>query len=181
VDITDLINRTRAGDRNAFADVVQHYQRPLFGFLGRMGLGQAHAEDIAQETFLRAWQNLGDFNPRRAGFSTWLFTLARNLTLNDLARASSRCEVTMGDDFPDPPGDQPQPETVMLATEQKRQMRMALRRIPLSDRTILALAYIDEFDLRAIGKIEGCSTGAIKTRLHRARMKLREYLENPDE
>jgi RNA polymerase sigma-70 factor (ECF subfamily) len=58
VDIEPVLKRIAAGDRQAFADVVRHYQPPLFGFLGRMGLDQSHAEELAQEAFLRAWMNL---------------------------------------------------------------------------------------------------------------------------
>ena len=102
VDIPHVIKRVRDGDRSAFAELVAHYQRPLFGYLGRMGQSQAAAEDLAQETFLRAWTSLGSYDPARAAFSTWLFTIARNLLqrnvscpltkrcLKRLAKASSR-------------------------------------------------------------------------------------------
>jgi signal peptidase I len=77
MDLTDVLQRVLSGDRRAYAEIVARYEKPLFGFFGRMGLPQARAEDIAQETFLRAWMHLGDFDPGRASFTTWLYTIAR--------------------------------------------------------------------------------------------------------
>lgn len=96
VDIKPLIERIRNGDRQAFGQVVIFYRGPLFGFLGRLGLNQSHAEEIAQETFLQAWKRLGSYDPHLAAFSTWLFTIARNLALNELSRAANRYEETGG-------------------------------------------------------------------------------------
>ena len=70
-DDSPLAARAAAGDRQAYALLVQRHQRGLFGFLGRMGLTQAEAEDLAQEAFVRAWQHLPRFDPQRAAFSTW--------------------------------------------------------------------------------------------------------------
>jgi RNA polymerase sigma-70 factor (ECF subfamily) len=177
VDIKALIDRVRAGDRAAYAEVVKHYERPLFGFLGRMGLTQAHAEEVAQETFLRAWRNLGDYDAQRAAFSTWLFTMARNLALNELACASNRYELVMGDEIAELACQLPQPLALLLESERKRLLQAALRQLPLADRSALALAYTADLDLAAVARIEGSTTGAIKTRLHRAKQKLRELLE----
>ena len=95
MDLTDVLRRVLSGDTQAYAEIVARYERPLFGFLGRMGLPQARAEDVAQETFLRAWQHLGSFDPRRASFTTWLYTIARRLALNEAARTAARREVGM--------------------------------------------------------------------------------------
>ena len=177
MDIKALINRIQAGDTAAFAEVVKHYERPLFGFLGRMGLTQGHAEEIAQEALVRVWRNFANYDAQRAEFSTWLFSLARNLALNELARASNRYEVMTGDEFPEMACQRPQPLALLLADEQRQLLQAALRKLPPADRSALALAYIEDLDLAAIARIEGCSTGAIKTRLHRAKRKLRELLE----
>lgn len=178
MDITPLLQRIGAGDRQAFAGIVTHYQRPLFGFLGRMALGQGHAEEIAQETFLRAWNNLADYRPERAEFSTWLFTIARNLALHELERATRRHELGSGAELPDAPCERPQPPEALALAQRQRRLHLALRQLPLADRSALALAYNQELDLAAIARIEGCSVAAIKTRLHRAKEKLRHLLED---
>src|SRR5690606_31902097 len=86
MNIDEVLARIHAGDRHAFAAIVERFHGTLFGYLGRMGVRAAEAEDLAQETFLRAWTQLGTFDARRGAFSTWLFTIARNLAVNELSR-----------------------------------------------------------------------------------------------
>jgi len=180
VDIEAIIDRIRAGDRAAFSAVVTRYQGPLFSFLGRMGLTQGQGEDVAQEVFLRAWRNLGEFDLWRAAFSTWLFTLARNLALNELKRPVHRRELAAGDGLPEVACVRPQPLTGLMREERARLLHAALQRLPPNDRSVLALAYVDELDQAAIARIEGCSIGALKTRLHRVKRRPREMLEVTD-
>ena len=182
-DLPPLLRRIAAGDASAFGEIVRQYQRPVFGFLGRMGLTQAQAEDVAQETFLRAWRNLGAFDAERAGFSTWLFTIARNAALNERARVSTRRETAAQDHAIETAVcERPGPADVLQASRRATWLQSAMLRLQPADRTLLALAYTRELPLDAIARIEGCTEGAIKTRLHRARQKLERLLmENPDE
>src|SRR5213596_2708131 len=90
-----LIQQTLAGNHQAFRLVVLRYQRPLFRFLGLLGFRGARAEDVAQETFLRAFKALCSFDPARAAFSTWLFTIARRLAIGEWRR-TQREEATLG-------------------------------------------------------------------------------------
>jgi len=176
-DIRPVLDRIRGGDRAAFEIVVRHYQRPLFGFLGRMGLSQAQAEDVAQEALLRAWRSLASFDPARAGFSTWLFTIARNAALNECDRAHARHETAFGDDEPaETASEQPLPCEALEASQRRAWLRAALCRLPASDRTLIALAYTHELQLGDIARVEGVTLAAIKTRLHRARQRLEQFL-----
>jgi RNA polymerase sigma-70 factor (ECF subfamily) len=181
VDIKALLKRIEGGDRSAFTSVVEHFHRPLFGYLGRMGLHQGPVEEIAQETFLRAWSRFGDYDPTRAEFSTWLFTIARNLALHELARASGKHEVATAEALPDIAGDGIQPPDALSQAQRRRRVQIALRGLPVADRSALALVYFRELDLASIARIEGCSIGAIKVRLHRAKQRLRQLLEEHDE
>lgn len=178
MDINLLLRRIDRGDRSAFAELVEHFQRPLFGYLGRMGLRQGQAEEVAQETFLRAWQRLGDYDQARAAFSTWLFTIARNLAINELTRASSSHEQTFGEDMPEMACERGQPAQEVMNRQLRLQVQQALRMLPYDDRSALALAYYEELDMASIARIEGCTVGAIKVRLHRAKQRLRQLLEN---
>jgi RNA polymerase sigma-70 factor, ECF subfamily len=176
-DISPLIQAALAGDGASFGAIVQRYQQPLFGFLGRMGLSQAQAEDIAQEAFIRAWENLHRYDPLRAQFSTWLFAIARNLTLNELASAKHAYEQTTAEELPENESyDKPHPE-LLIAKQQIEALLAALRTLPHSDRSTLALAYVNELDLASIARIEHCSLSVIKTRIHRAKLKLRDILK----
>ena len=143
-----------------------------------MGQSQAAAEDLAQETFLRAWTRLTSYDPTRAAFSTWLFTIARNLLLNDIAK---KRELAIDEALPDVACEGQQPPEVLQQAQHRQRVQDALRLLPIQDRSALALAYFHELDLAAIARIEGCSVGAVKTRLTRARQRLRQLLENDDE
>jgi len=180
VDIIPILHRIAEGENAAFALIVEHFQRPLFGFLGRMGLTQTAAEEVAQESFLRAWRNIDTYQPERANFSTWLFTIARNLALNELSRQATTDQWTTDDGLLDIACSRAQPLDVLLESGSRRRLRKALLSLSLTDRRALALAYVEELDLASVARIEGCTTGAIKVRLHRARQRLKQILEMVD-
>jgi RNA polymerase sigma-70 factor (ECF subfamily) len=180
MDITEVVERILTGDRQAYAQIVTRYQGPLFHYLGRLGLQQARAEDIAQETFLRAWTHLGRFDARRGSFGTWLHTIAHRLALNELGRAATRRELTSDCDH-DPVSEAPGPPEALAESERVQRLRAALLELPPRDRAALALACIEDLSLADVARIEGCSVGAIKTRLHRARRRLAEGLGSDDD
>lgn len=177
VDINEQLKRIRQGDRNAFAPVVVHFQGPLFYYLARMGLSQGVTQEIAQETFLRAWTHLGEYDPQRAQFSTWLFTLARNLALHALDKAAHQNEHGAGDALPEQATPALGPADTLDAAQRRRRLQQAMRALSVQDRSALALAYFQELDMAAIARIENCSVAAVKVRLHRAKQRLREQLE----
>lgn len=160
-----------------FAGLITRFQGPLFGFLGRMGFTQAEAEDLAQETFLRAWRNRWQYDAQRGEWSTWLFAIARNLAINERARAANEHEVWEGPVPADTPSAELEPDGMLARAQQRQQLQRALAKLPVADRCVLALAYISELDVASIARIEGCTAGAVKTRLHRARTRLSEILE----
>ncbi len=82
--------------------------------------------------------------------------------------------------MPDGVCQSPQPFEALANAQWKQRLQESLRKLPLADRSVLALAYIENLELTAIGRIEGCSSGAIKTRLHRAKERLRELLGTND-
>lgn len=175
--LPQLLERVRQGDQPAFRELVEHFQDPLFGFLGRLGLPPQQCEEIAQETFLRAWCHLGSYRDSRAAFSTWLYTIARHLASDELSRASRRHEWVPDGPLPDAVCPQPLPEQRLAARQDEQALRRALARIPWDDRSLVALAYAGELALSEVAAIEGISIGAVKTRLHRIRARLRRLLE----
>lgn len=169
------LQQIRTGRREAFTPIVEHYQQALFGYLGRMGLSQEHAEDLAQETFLKAWQNLARYDPDRAAFSTWLFTIAHRLALNFLQAAHHKEQTQEADNPIFATTNTPQTRTEQQATHHR--LQKALRRLPLQERSALALAHLQGIDLKTLARMEGCSEAALKVRLHRARQKLHQWLD----
>ena len=180
-----LTTSIQQGDKTAFAALIGRYQKPLFAYLGKMTLPQAVAEEIAQETFIRAWQAKETFDPEKASISTWLFTIARRLALNELDRASRRLEVfdqvsTGSDahstttDFED--GSLTNPQELLQKSELKNALWQALAKLSPHDRSLLALAYLKELEFAAIAEIEDIPVGTVKSRLHRIRQQLKNTL-----
>ena len=177
MDIKAILKRIAEGDQTAFALVVVKFQQPLFGYLGRLGLTQSLAEEVAQETFLRAWKQLHRFDPACGEFSTWLFSIARHLGLHELERAYAKHELANDETLAEFAAENLPLSDALNQALLKQRLFQALHSLPVTDRSALALAYYQDLDLDAIARIEGCSSGAIKVRLHRAKQRLRQLLE----
>lgn len=169
-----LVRQILGGNRDAFRLLVLRYQRPLFRFLGLLGFAQDVAEDVAQATFLRVHRALGSFDPQRAKFSTWLFTIAKRLAANERQRAHRHREQPLGDLVVD----QPPPVTAdpAVAAERTRRLAAAMAALPEALRTTFFLSQINELTLDEVAAVEGCALGTVKSRVHRAREHLRAAL-----
>src|SRR5664279_1380837 len=141
MDDSFLIRQVLGGNRNAFRFLVLRYERPIFRFLGGFGVEQAVAEELAQETFLRAYRSLSAFDSSKSAFSSWLFTIAKHLVLNETTRSSRRLpHVEVADDaaiVEMPPASQ-QVENA----ERSSHVRRALEALPTALRSALVLAYL---------------------------------------
>jgi RNA polymerase sigma-70 factor, ECF subfamily len=175
------IGETAKGDHRAFGRIVVAHQDRIFAYLGRMGLDSATAEDIAQETFLRVWRHAGKYDPRLGSLTTWILTIARNLALTRLSLPGRRAEAPVSSETLEIASDGPLPDQQLVTLQRQHQLHAALACLSAADRSLLSSSYIDELDLAAIARIEGCSMGAAKVRLHRARQRLRQILEADNE
>ncbi|PWQ93087.1 RNA polymerase sigma factor [Leucothrix arctica] len=178
---TQQIQGFQQGDKDAFAALVSRFQTPLFAYLGRMGLPAAMTEEVAQETFIRAWQSREQFDPTRSSISTWLFTIARRLAINELSRASYRYEQTSDNNESTYTDDTSisSEQTLQLA-EQQKLLQQAIQTLDANDRSLLALAYLKDLELSIIAEIEGIPVGTVKSRLHRIRQQLKRTLNGDD-
>lgn len=171
------ISETARGDHLAFGRIVAAHQDRIFAYLGRMGLDSAMAEDVAQETFLRVWRHAGKYDSRLGSLTTWILTIARNLALTRLSLPVSRTEAPVSAETLEIASDAPLPDEQLVTQQRQQRLQAALARLSAADRSLLSSSYIDDLDLAAIARIEGCSIGAAKVRLHRARQRLRQILE----
>jgi RNA polymerase sigma-70 factor (ECF subfamily) len=170
-DDLDVIRRVLGGDVESFRLLVEKYQGPLFCFI-RNVIADAHdAEDVAQEVFLAAYGSLAAYDPDRAAFSTWLFTIARNRCRN--ARKKRRPIVP--DELPEG-AELRTPDAELAEAEWFRLLDRALASLPFEQQTAFVLAEIQGLSLAEIGAIEGVPLGTIKSRISRAREKLRSRL-----
>jgi RNA polymerase sigma-70 factor (ECF subfamily) len=170
-DVQATIQAVLAGDRDRFRLLVERYQRPVFCLLQNLLPDRHLCEDVAQETFLAAYNSLRTYDPARARFSTWLLTIARNRSINLLN--SRRTESV---ELPQEPIDGERPEDRMVQRELWQRLDEALGRLPQQQRTVFVLGMIMELPYDQIARIEGVGLGTVKSRMHRARKKLGEIL-----
>lgn len=174
----EVLKQTMQGDDNAFYQIVETYQQPVFNLCFRM-LGNAEAaEDAAQETFWRAYQSIRKYNPNRP-FGTWLMSIAAHYCI-DQHRKRKLLETDIDEYTAEaiPDHNTPNPESVALQSEHRNQVQALLEELPEIDRAIIVLRYWHECSEEEISQVLDISVNAVKSRLHRARKKLAVIWKN---
>jgi len=169
----------RRGDQSAFAALVRSVQRPVFGLCLRLLTSEAEASEIAQEVFLRAYQNLHKYDEERP-FDLWVLAIARNLCL-DVLRRRSKVQTSDVEEMKEtlPSGEQSAEEGA-IAREERRSLEQALATLPPEDREVLALYYVQKRTTKEIAQILSVAPGTIMARLFRAREKLRKQMKQEE-
>lgn len=166
----DLVEATLAGDAAAFNDLVEQYQLAVYNLALRMLGRAADAEDVAQETFLRAYTKLGTFDLEQR-FATWLLSIAAHLCIDHLRRKKALW-LEEGEYGTWLNSNEEAPETATLRKEQEREVKRLLATLPAKYRLILVLRYWYELSYAEIGQVTHLAEGTVKTRLHRGRQML---------
>ena len=178
--LDELVQRARAGDDAAFSALVETYQTPIYNLCYRM-LGEAgEAEDAAQETFLRAYQQLARYDPARS-FKTWLFAIANHHCIDRL-RKRRLTWLSLDDDLPPHPAlNEPGlgPEEANVRREQTEMLQKLLAHLPPDDRAVVVMRYWYDFSYEEIAEATAATVSSVKSRLHRARGNLGELLAGP--
>ena len=180
-----LMLRVKRGDRVAFAELVDKYKQPVMNFIGRSLRDEIEAEDLAQMVFLQAYKSRARYR-QTAKFSTWLFTIARNLCLNEIRRRSRHPAESIEEshaEHEDQPRQQYEDKSQIGASENllhdelARKIEEALAELPENQRTAILLCRQDELSYEEIAEILGCSLSATKSLIHRGRETLKEKLK----
>ena len=174
VDDWELVARAQAGDMDAFAELVRRYQEPVIHFCKRM-LGSAEeAEDLAQECFVRLYRYLDRLAPK-AKFSTAVFGIARNLTLNHLrdSKRRGRGKNVSLDSRPLRDSEALRPDRQARIQEIEATLERALDLLSPDHREVVVLRELQGLDYASIAKVLKCRTGTVRSRLARAREQLR--------
>jgi RNA polymerase sigma-70 factor (ECF subfamily) len=166
------VEEAREGDQHAFGLLVQAYQKPVFNLTYRM-LGNAQeAEDAAQETFLRAYSSLRQYQTEHK-FSTWLFAIANHHCIDRLRKR--RVSLVSIEDNPvleNLTGDTPLPERQALMREQSAEMQKLLHELEPEYRLPLILRYWEDYSYEDIAETMEITVAAVKSRLFRARQQI---------
>lgn len=166
--------RLRAGDHEALRLLYERHARSLYNFARRLLMDPSGAEDVVQETFLRIYRDRAAFRST-AVFTTWAFTIARNLGVDILRSAPRRSEVAT-DPLPEAADPRPTPLDHLERLEREGLLRRALTALPPEDREVLVLSRYHGLKYRDIAAIVGSSEAAVKMRTHRALVRLHALL-----
>lgn len=181
-----LMLRAKQGDRGAFAELVMRYQQAVINFIFRSVPDLQEAEDLAQNTFVQAWKARQRYQVS-AKFTTWLYTIARNLTLNELRRRSRHLHESLDA----PAHDNDESSAVrqiedreskdageqVLRSEIELRVSEAIADLPEKQRTALLLCQDEEISYEEIARVLGCSLSATKSIIFRARETLKQRLK----
>jgi RNA polymerase sigma-70 factor, ECF subfamily len=161
------------GDAQAFTNLVEAYERPVYNLCYRMLGNSQDAEDAAQESFLRAFQSLRSFDSKRA-FSTWLLSIAAHYCIDQIRRR--RIQVVSVEELPVPDIKDPAPgmETSISRNEERKKIQHILACLDPLDRAAVVMYYWYDFSYEEICQVLSLSMSALKSRLHRARHALAE-------
>lgn len=175
-----LMKRIACGDESAFRALLERHQDSVVGTVAKMLGNPSDAEDIAQQVFLRVWQHAKSYRPD-AKFTTYLFTITRNLVFNETRRRSRKKEIPLdtGDSSGNhEPGDDPhrQPDASLLEAELRIAVDQAITSLPETQRLAVILRRYENLSYEEIAVVLDLSVSAVKSQLFRARSSLREAL-----
>lgn len=182
-DISQLINDALTGDQKAFSAIVGRYREQIYHFVFKMVKDRAQAEDLTQETFIKAFRALASFNSNYA-FSTWLYKIAANNCIDffrkkKLATTSIDTPIQAKDgelhrDFPDY---QEGPESQLISKERTNQIQFAIDSLPEKYKQAIVLRHSQDRSYEEIAEELSLPLGTVKVRIFRAREMLKAKLK----
>ena len=172
----DLVTRTLAGDTRSYEELVRRYERLVGRILYPYARREISAEDLTQETFLRAYDRLETFNPEYR-FKTWLLTIANNLGVDTLRRRREVVEFNQEIHSGSAGG----PEGAALESDRARAVQKAIESLPETYSVPLILRYTEDMSYAEIAEVLDVTVAAVKSRLFRARNMLAEKLQDEGE
>ena len=180
----ELVQQAKDGGRSSFDKLVIRYRKKVYAIAFGMTRNHSDADDVAQETFLRAYEALGTFKVGYA-FRTWLFRIAVNLSINALKRKGRRVETPLDEEVGLELATQASSDNPGLQTEQKelgKKIENAVQQLSPKLRSVFVLRTLQDLSYEEISRLLHISKGTVMSRLNRARENLKsmlkEYVEN---
>jgi len=169
----EVIRQILQGDIESFRLLLERYERPIVRMVRNITDNEESCEDVAQDVFFTAYRKLASFDPARSSFSTWLFTIARNKSLNVLKKK----KALLMSELPEK-ADLRDPSDSVAQKEFSDKLDRELQALPSKHRRAFILAEFEKLPYEQIAQIEGVKTGTIKSRISRAKERLRSALSS---
>ena len=178
-DDAPLVRRARDGDQAAFEELVRRHADRVYAVVIRFGAPRGEAEEIVQETFMRAWRAIGAFKGE-SQFFTWLYRIAINEAKRHLTRRGVQLERVASDESSLETIGDPAPTPQLRAEHQdlRAALERAVRALPMAYRVPLVLRDIEGLSTAQAAAVMALGEAAFKSRLHRARLAVREAIED---
>lgn len=178
----ELIQAYRAGDEGAFKSLLDKHLSSIYAFVYQMVRDTAVAEDLAQETFIKAWRHLDRYELERP-FRTWLFAIAKNGAYDWLKKKKSLpfsafIRPDEEEPFADIPDVDPLPDDLLMRKDATLELERVIQRLPEKYRSLIVLVYQEGFSLHEAAEIFNESYNTVKSRHQRAVIKLRGFLSS---
>lgn len=176
-----VIRRAQRGDTKAFEALLSAYEKPVYNLCLRMTGNAEDAADLTQEAFLKIWRGLENYK-FESSFSTWVYRLTTNVSIDFLRGRKRRQTVSITVEEEDGvaelevPDPAPLPEEQLLLREKKAQIASAMNQLDEEARLILTLRILEDLSYEEIARVTGLKDGTVKSRLARARLKLKKIL-----
>ncbi len=171
-----LVEKCLQGDRSAFAIIVERYKRQIYSITYSMTHNHADADDLSQDAFVKAYENLRRFK-LGTNFRSWLCRIAVNSCIDHLRHKKRFRENSLDDQSEVLPDHNPGPQADLESGELMDNIMAAVDSLPADQKTVVILREIEGFELKEIAEVMKCSESTIRWRLHYARKKLRKKLE----
>jgi RNA polymerase sigma-70 factor (ECF subfamily) len=167
----EIINRVKSGEINAFGTLIKRYEKRVYVFAENLLRTPHSVEDLVQEVFLAAYKNIHSFDPDLGKFSTWLMRIARNKCLNEIKK-KKETPISNGHEMRGTEN----PEKDLIRKKIFLKLDDALNKLPFKNSIVFVLAEILGMSQKSIAEIERIRLGTVKSRLSRAKEKLRAVL-----
>jgi len=182
MEVSDVavVGQVRTGNSDAFRTLVDRHSRAIFRLAYRMTRNEQDADDIVQETFLRAYRQIDHFE-ERSSFSTWLHRVAMNCALDSIRSRKRRDHQSSWNEEEDPmdsiPSSEPAQDRLLMSAEVKARVSRALEQLTGNERTAFVLRHFEGMSIDEIGQTLGTQINATKNTIFRAVKKIRVALE----
>lgn len=177
-EIKHLVSQAQKGNKDAFGEIYNLYLKKIYRFIYFSVQIKELAEDLTQTTFYKAWVSLDKFSLESGTIQAYLFTIARNLIIDESRRKKEINATSFGEQFEQALSNDPDPEEQILKQEAWESVWKALEKLKEDEKDLVILRFFEEMEYSEIAQITGKKEGAIRVMLHRVLKALKVYLKD---